>query len=304
MAGVATLRGDTMGTSWSVRLSAVRAVVPPGLEDAVRAVLDTVIAQMSNWEPDSDISRFNRAPVGTWCDLPPAFRHVLSAALDIAARSGGAFDPTVGNAVESWGFGPSRTRSRAWISPSPDWRAIDLDAARARRRADLALDFAGIAKGYAVDAVAHCLRERGHRHFLVEIGGELRGEGVKPDGQPWWVDLEVPPGLSLPATHVALCQLSVATSGDYRRWFEEEGRRYAHSIDPRTAAPVANAVASVSVLHDSAMIADAWATALTVLGPRDGMALAQREKLAVLMITREPAGPREWMSPALAAMLG
>ncbi|HEX7782374.1 MAG TPA: FAD:protein FMN transferase [Sphingobium sp.] len=296
-----------MGTSWSALIVAPSGGLPDGVEAGIHAVLAGVIAQMSNWEPDSDISRFNRSAPGDWQNFPDDFLTVLRAGLHIAERSGGAFDPAVGDAVEAWGFGPSATRVPAPLHESGsvrNWRAIEIEGDRARRLAPVALDFSGIAKGFAVDAIAACLSGMGLRHFLVEIGGELRGVGVKPDGQPWWVDLEAPPGMSLPPVHVALCGLSVATSGDYRRYFEEDGRRFAHSIDPRTAAPVDNGVASVSVLHESAMIADAWATALTVLGPEDGLKLAADERLAVLMVTRGDGGPKEWMTPAFGAMLG
>ena len=170
--------------------------------------------------------------------------------------------------------------------------------------AQVALDFSGIAKGYAVDAVAERLRALGCRHFLIEIGGELRGEGIRPDGQPFWVDLETPPDIAtLPILRIALCGISVATSGDYRRFREEGGRRLSHSIDPGTCAPADNGVASVSVLHSSTMLADAWATAIGILGPQAGMQLAAREGLAVQMIVREGQEGREYMTPALAEML-
>lgn len=294
-----------MGTSWSVRAAAPLDGAMDGVEDGIRAVLSGVIAQMSNWERESDISRFNNAPIGQWRALSNDFRTVLQAALDIARRSDGAFDPTVGKAVDIWGFGPSgATDSAAQLGSSlPDWRAIEVDDERARRLSDVALDFSGIAKGFAVDGVGALLTARGLRHWLVEIGGELRGEGVRPDGQPWWVDIETPEGLALAPMRVALSGLSIATSGDYRRWFEADGRRYAHSIDPRSGMPVANGVASVTVLHESAMIADAWATAILVAGPREGMAMAEREELAAILVERCGLAGREHVSSALGAML-
>lgn len=297
-----SLGGPTMGTSWSVRIAAPAGGVPDKVEDSILATLASVIGQMSNWEPDSDISRFNRSVPGEWRRLPPDFLTVLRAGLDVAARSGGAFDPALGEAVEAWGFGPAAARTPA-PPPRAGWRALEIDGDRARRLEPVILDFSGIAKGFAVDAVTARLSDMGLRHFLVEIGGELRGVGVKPDGQPWWVDLETPSGMSLPVTHVALCGLSVATSGDYRRYFEEDGTRFAHSIDPRAAAPVDNSVASVSVFHESAMIADAWATAVMVLGPEEGLRLAADEGLAALMVTREDGAPKEWMTPAFVAMV-
>ncbi|WP_336975026.1 FAD:protein FMN transferase [Sphingobium aromaticiconvertens] len=289
-----------MGTSWSAQL-----VDPPSdCLEAIEAVLARVIAQMSNWEVASDISRFNRTLAGEWVALPEDLMTVMRAGLDMARISDGAFDPAIGHAVEAWGFGPSQRIGTAPVAPvAPPWRTIELADGEARRLRDVALDLSGIAKGFAVDAIADALTAMGIVSFLVEIGGELRGAGVKPDMQPWWVDLESPPGLALPVLRVALCGLSVATSGDYRRFRPSADGRLSHSIDPASGAPIANDVASVSVLHPQAMLADAWATAITVLGPDRGMALATREGLAALLIRREGARGREYMTPALAAML-
>lgn len=292
-----------MGTSWSAQLA-----LPPGtpiapLQSGIKAVFAGIVAEMSQWEPTSLISHFNRSPPGTWHTLPPAFLTVLRAGLDIAARTGGAFDPAIGHLVSDWGFGPDQQPASPVRIPSA-WRAIELDGPRARRTADVALDFSGIAKGHAVDAVADWLVQQGIQSFLVEAGGELRGHGIKPDGQPWWVDLEPVPGLHTPATRVALSSLAIATSGDYRRFRDRSGVRHSHSIDPRTGTPVTNDVAAVTVLHPSAMLADAWATALTVLGQNDGMALATREHIAAIIITRTAHGGTEAQSPAFTAMLG
>lgn len=297
---IVRLAGLTMGTSWSAQI-----VDPPSAcLEVIEAVLARVIAQMSNWEAASDISRFNRTPPGVWVALPDDLMTVLRAGLDMARISGGAFDPAIGHAVEAWGFGPSQRIGAALAVPgAPPWQAIELTDGKARRLRDVALDLSGIAKGFAVDAVADALTALGIASFLVEIGGELRGAGVKPDMQPWWVDLESPPGLVLPVLRVALCGLSVATSGDYRRFRPSADGRLSHSIDPASGAPIANDVASVSVLHPQAMLADAWATAITVLGPERGMALATREGLAALLIRREGEGGREHMTPALVAML-
>ncbi|MEI9851314.1 MAG: FAD:protein FMN transferase [Sphingomonas sp.] len=298
-----------MGTRWSARI----VDAPPDAARGIGRVLDRIVAQMSHWEPGSDIGRFNRAPPGRWQPLPDEFALVLAAALDVAEASGGAFDPAMGALADLWGFGPPGPRDGL---PSPGEVAAafagsgrahiehDPSRRRARRLAPAALDFSGIAKGYAVDAVAEYLRALGLADFLVEIGGEYRGEGIKPDGQPWWVDLEPVPGSAPAGIRVALHGLSVATSGDYRRHFTAGGRRYAHTLDPRTGAPLANGVASVTVLHAQCMRADAWATALTVLGPEDGPATAEREGLAMHMVVRDGAGFRELLSPALAAMLG
>ncbi|MCI4588690.1 FAD:protein FMN transferase [Sphingobium sp. BYY-5] len=288
-----------MGTDWSAQI-----VDPPeGCATAIETVLARIIDQMSNWEADSAISRFNRAPVGEWMPLPADMLTVLRAGLEIARLSNGAFDPAIGRLVDLWGFGPTRGAASALPVPSP-WTRIAVEGSKARRLANVALDFSGIAKGFAVDAVAAALRALGVAHFLVEIGGELRGDGIKPDIQPWWVDVEAPPGLTVPTLRVALSNLAVATSGDYRRFRVEDGARLSHSIDPATAAPIREGVASVTVLHDSAMLADAWATAITVMGPDRGMTLATRHNLAARLVLRTQEGAQEYMTPALAAMLG
>ena len=297
--------GETMGTSWSARL-----VAPPeGIAHGIQAELDRVVAEMSHWVPDSALSRFNRSEPGRWQPLPSGFARVLATALEVAEKSDGAFDPAMGALVDLWGFGPPGPRtgipSEAEIAAAraASGRAhIEQAGRRARRTAPAALDLSGIAKGHGVDRVAEMLRGMELRDFLVEIGGELRGEGIRPDGQPWWVDLEPVPGSRLAPLRAALHGLSIATSGDYRRSFAHGGRNYAHSLDPRTGRPLVNGVASVTVLHPSCMLADAWATALTVLGPA-GMALAAHEGLAAHMVVREDMGFVEHLSPALQAML-
>lgn len=297
---IVAFAGETMGTRWSL------SAVSPHANTAqtVQAALDRVVAQMSQWEPASDISRFNRGAPGAWQNVPPEFARVLKAALQVAERSGGAFDPALGAAVDLWGFGPAPAPDDA-----PDEAAttaaiaggIDFDGPglRARRTASARLDLSGIAKGFGVDLAAERLLASGLRHFLLEVGGELRGHGLKPDGQPWWVEIERPPHSRFGPLRVALHEHAVATSGDYRRWLDAGGERHAHTLDPRTGRPVANAVHAVTVLHESCMMADAWATALTVLGPTEGMALADREGLAAYMI----ADREEHLSRGLQAML-
>lgn len=290
-----------MGTSWSVRI----VDAPSDCTEVVGEVLARIIAQMSNWEARSDISRFNALPVGTWAIFPDEMMTVLKTGLDFARLSEGAFDPAIGRVVERWGFGPTGVTGPEMVPACrAPWTMVELSGDRARRLADVALDFSGIAKGFAVDAVAAALRKRGAQNFLVEIGGELRGAGLKPDLQPWWVDVEAPAGLAVPTLRIALCGLSVATSGDYVRFRTEKDLHLSHSIDPATGKPIANDVASVTVLHESAMLADAWATAITILGHQRGMALATKHQLAARLILRSADGGKEYMTPTLAAMLG
>lgn len=294
-----------MGTSWSARIVGGA----PDLASQIQAVLDRVVGEMSHWEANSNLSRFNRSEPGRWQPLPKGFEAVLAAGLEVADASGGAFDPAMGLLADLWGFGPSGPQplpADAAIAAAlavSGRRHLEQNGRRARRLSPAALDFSGIAKGYGVDAVAKHLLGSGLADFLIEVGGELRGEGIKPDGQPWWVDLEAPPGAALAPIRVALHGLSVATSGDYRRSFAQGGKTYAHTLDPRSGRPLENQVASVSLLHPCCMLADAWATALTVLGP-PGMALAEREGLAAHMMVREGAGVSEYLSPMLRSMIG
>lgn len=302
-AAITDLGGETMGTCWQVR-----AVLPSRLDaiaahEAVTARLDGIVAEMSHWSPDSLLSRFNRAPAASWMTLPPDFAHVIADGLRLAAISDGAFDPTIGRLVDLWGFGPLRPArpptdvELAAARAASGWRKLAYSPGdrRLRQPGGLSLDLSGIAKGFAADAVADTLAGLGIVHALVEIGGECVGRGVRPDGQPWWVDLETPPGVELAPLRVAAHGLAVATSGDYHR-----GK---HTIDPRTGRSTDNAVVSVSVIADTALAADACATALTVLGPETGVALAARENIAARIVTAGKGNTREHCTPALLAML-
>jgi len=304
--------GRTMGTTWSVRLVAGVRLAREPVSRAIQGALDDVVAQMSPWEPGSALSRYNRADAGTWHPLPDEFHAVLACARDVAERSAGAFDPTAGALVDAWGFGPAprgeppSPARLAQLRARAGWRRLDLDPARRAllQPGGLALDLSAIAKGFGVDRVAHRLHALGLDRHLVEVGGELRGAGVKPDGQPWWVQLEHPGRDAGDApVLLALHGLSVATSGDYRRWFEHDGTRYSHTIDPRDGLPIRHGLASVTVIHADCMQADAWSTALDVLGPEDGPALADRLGLAARFVVRRDAGFEERTSAAFGRLL-
>jgi thiamine biosynthesis lipoprotein len=314
-----------MGTTWSVKL-VTDASKLPALEQAIQAELDLVVAQMSTWEPSSDLSRFNAAPAGSWHTLPPEFFSVLQVALQVARDSSGAYDPTAGALVNAWGFGPDHRYGEAGFA-APDearletalavcgWQRldVDIDTRRVRQPGGMYIDLSAIAKGFGVDQIARRLLQLGVDSFLVEVGGELRGEGVKPDGQPWWVALERPlPDAHSPAmraasaeseTTAALYGWSIATSGDYRRYFTANHTRYSHTIDPRNGRPIGNGLAAVTVLHRECMAADAWSTALGVLGAEEGSALANRLGLCALFVRREHGCLVETLSAPLAALL-
>jgi thiamine biosynthesis lipoprotein len=311
--GAATLRlgGATMGTTWSV----VAARAPAALDARrVRAAIERTLARVdreaSTWRADSELSRFNDGPSTAWSPVSAGLATVVGEALRTSRLSGGAFDPTVAPLVDLWGFGPTAGARRR---PA----AAAIRAARARigfahlavrttppalrkDRPDLRVDLSAVAKGFAADRVAAGLAALGAHDVLVEIGGELRARGRNPDGAPWAVAVQRPTGATGAASAVLrLTDGGIATSGDYRNHFDEQGHRYGHVIDPRTGEPVTHALASVTVVAASAMRADALATALLVLGPEAGAALARRDGLAALFITRQPDGFRTTPTAAM-----
>lgn len=289
--------GPTMGTRWSVTCDAAQGLDREGLRIALQATVDLVDAQMSPWKRDSDLVRLNRAALDTWVELPADILEVLARALEIHRLSDGAFDPGVGDLVDAWGFGPVRdTPDAAAIraarhqdrGPCSQRLEVDLRAGRARRLAPVQIDLCGIAKGYAVDRIVAVLQRHGVAHALVALDGELRALGGQADGQPWPVALESPQAGHRSVHGVIEMQdLAVATSGDYRRFFEVGEVHVAHTMDGRRAAPVDNGVASVTVLAPTCMDADAWATALLVAGPGEALVLAQRHGLEALLLQRK-----------------
>lgn len=304
---VHALGGESMGTRWQVSLAAAPAADLHALHAGIQATLDIVVAQMSSWEPGSDLCRYNRAPAGSWQALPQPFFDVLRAALRVAEASDGACDPTVAPLVDLWGFGPAGGAGRipdaaavAAARTRVGWRRVVLDDAgqRALQAGGVALDLSGIAKGHGVDAVAAWLRAQGVPAALVEVGGELYGYGRKPDGSPWRVLVEAWPDEGddddrddLPPCVLALDDRAVATSGDHWHRFAHDGRVFTHSIDPHSGAPVAHAPAAVTVIAEDALHADAWATALTVMGAEAGFAFAQRRGIAARFVVRGGDGP-------------
>ena len=305
------LQGSTMGTTYSIRMPE-----PPNtlerraLKHEVDKLLEEINAEMSTYDAQSSLSLLNRAPQGQWVDVPARLMQVLEAAADIHVLSGGVFDPTVGPLVNLWGFGPETefvfpqdTQVEAALERVGYKRLLELNPAATRVRkqhADMYIDLSAIAKGFAVDEVAQLLETRGASRYLVEIGGEIRVAGVNPKAKLWRVAVENPAvaGRSVHGV-LAVTDLAVATSGDYRNFFEHGGKRYSHSIDPRSGYPVDHNLVSVTVLHKSAMTADAMATALTVLGPEAGMQLAKALDLPVWFIVREGNKWIDSYSPAI-----
>jgi thiamine biosynthesis lipoprotein len=308
-----TLAGEAMGTTWSVRLCNPQFAPLAPVRTAIEEALALVVRQMSNWEPESEVSRFNRAPADSWHTLSPEFFAVLQAAQQWAVASGGAFDVGLGPLVSRWGFGPRPDPHADHAAPAAMPLASELKALRppggglalrdqamqVLQPGGLQLDLSGIAKGYSVDLVVQALQAQGWTDFLVEVGGELRACGTRPGGQPWRV--AVAGEAAGPARALPLKGMAIATSGDHWHAFDHGGRRYSHTIDPRTGEPVANALASVTVLHAECMHADALATVLTVLGPVEGLAFATRQGVAALLCERSAQGAAWTASPAFTA---
>lgn len=303
------LGGQTMGTTWSLRFDNPRMLPLADVRGSVESALVRVVVQMSHWEAGSDVGRFNRAPAGSRHVLPAAFADVMRCADRWAQASGGAIDPTVGPLVACWGFGPDArqgglpdAQSVATARARTGWPRLAFDAAAGSllQPGGFELDLSGIAKGFAVDQGVEALRAIGLTDLLFEIGGELRGLGRRPGGQAWQVLMDSDPAA---ARRVALADMAIATSGD--RWHQRshEGRRWSHTIDPRTGEPTSHALASVTVLHAECMQADALATVLTVLGPVDGFDFAQRHDVAALFVSHggalaAPRATRAWPAPA------
>ena len=311
---IASLGGHTMGTTWQVKLTTAPGRDLHPLHAGIQAQLDAVVAQMSTWEAASDITAFNRAAAGTSLPLPGLFAEVIDCALDIARRSEGAFDPTVGPLVALWGFGAHAHAQRvpdatllAATRARCGWQRLHWQDGHLLQPGGLELDLSAIAKGFAVDLVSRWLRGQGIDAALVEVGGELHGQGRKPDGQPWRVLVEAGPeeeaALAHPPRVLALDNLAVATSGDRWHQFTQDGAQFSHTLDPRVGAPVGRAAAAVTVVARDAMQADGWATALTVMGVAPGLAFANAQGLAARFITRGAQGVEEHLSTAFSALL-
>lgn len=309
-----SLEGTTMGTTWHAQLQIPRPGAGEALRDGISARLAHVVAQMSSWDPASALSRYNRAPAGSLVVMPQQIRYVLACATAVAQASGGAFDPTIGPLVGLWGFGAAAA-ARGTVSTARlqqaharvDWRRLHWQQDKLLQTGDIALDLSAIAKGFAADDVACWLRGQGVVAGLVDIGGDIHAFGGRTRHSPWRIRVESAPDddrrAPVPTRGVGLRDFAIATSGDRWHRYQQDGRVISHGIDPRTGQPVAHALSAVTVAAADAMHADAWATALTVLGPDAGMALAKRLGLAARFLQRGVAGPVETMTPGFTALL-
>jgi thiamine biosynthesis lipoprotein len=292
------LVGSTMGTTFSIKV-----IAPPesldlaGLRKDIEAALDDVNNAMSTYLGDSELSRFNASDSVDWIEVSPELCHAVEAAQVVSEFTGGAFDVTVGPLVNLWGFGPTESS----YEPPPNdaitaamqyvgYTKLHADCSMPALRKDapgIYVDLSAFAKGHAADVVAELLDARSLQDYLVEIGGEMRMRGTNASSQPWAIAIEKPDRAARSIhTVVHLTDAAMATSGDYRNYFEHEGRFYSHTIDPRTGYPVTHDAASVTVIAQTAAFADAAATALLVLGPDAGMKLAEQENIAAYFLLR------------------
>ncbi len=310
-------RGPTMGTSYSLKLYApgLGSTAAEAAHAAVAGAFADIVERMSLHDAGSELSRFNRHALTAPFAVSAETFAVFEQARQASARSAGAFDATIAPAVAAWGFGPA---ARPGI-PAPEllraaretvgWRGLGLDPAAltvAKHSPEISVDFSGIAKGHAVDVASRALDALGHARYLVEAGGEIRTRGRNADGRPWQIAIERPDAVPQRAYRIVpLTDLSMATSGDYRIYFERDGERYCHEIDPASGCPIRNGLASVTVVAPACAFADAMATALMVMGPTAGLAFAVEQGLAAHFIARDADGRlREFTTPAFAALGG
>ncbi|MEO0425225.1 MAG: FAD:protein FMN transferase [Pseudomonadota bacterium] len=299
---VVEVAGETMGTYYSVALVAGRGEAPSAsaLRELVEQSLLPITTQLSNWSEDSEVSRFNAHSHTDPVAISDELSEVMQVASVVHERSLGAFDVTVAPLIELWGFGADGQDARAVPPESAIAEALEAvgqarglelgqdPATLRKRRPETSVQLAALAKGYGIDKVARALRERGWRDFMVEIGGDLYTSGTNREGTAWRIGVERPvAGQRSVHQIIDVSDVGLATSGDYRNYFERDGVRYSHIIDATTGRPVTHTTASVTVIAESAILADAWATALLALGQERGMPVAERWGLAALFVSRE-----------------
>ncbi len=298
---VVRLSGETMGTTFNVTAIG-EDLDETALAASVEETLAAVNAKMSNWDPNSEVSTFSASTSTDPVAVSDEFALVLAAANDVHNKTDGAFDVTLGPLIELWGFGPRKPEDplpsdadiEAALAGVGQNRLLRLDAEAgtlAKSEPGVGINLSAIAKGYGIDAVAETLRDAGIENYLVEIGGDLVSKGQNDKGETWQIGIEKPQaGSQSLQLIVSLDDRGMASSGDYKNYFEQDGVRYSHIIDPTTGRPITHRTTSVTVLAENAMMADAWATAMLALGQEKGMQLAEEHKLAVYFISRDVTG--------------
>lgn len=299
------LQGTTMGTTYNVKFAPQEGVSTEAIHAEINAALVNVNALMSTYDPNSELSRFNQAPSHQPFSVSPQTRLVVDEALRLANVTQGALDITIGPVVNLWGFGPTQ---KPEVIPSDEQiiatlatTGVDklevLDDALIKSVDGLYVDLSTIAKGYGVDVIAELIEQKGIANYLVEIGGEMRVSGIKLNGQSWRIAIEKPVSKERALQKVIeIGDNAVATSGDYRNYYEQDGVRYSHLINPSTGKPIQHNLVSVTVVHPSAMTADGLATGLIVLGTEKAKALAELNDWSVILISKQGDDFVEWTS--------
>ena len=290
---VLTISGTKMGTSYHITVIADQ-LPPDDLEQQIDQLLAKVDNSMSTYKKDSEISQFNRLPVGQTMAISQEFAEVVKISRQIWQLSNGAFDPTIGPLVDLWGFGPDERHESIPSSKTIEltkaqigFDSVVLDEYKLSKTKAVSIDLSAVAKGYAVDRVADLLEMLALPDYLVEIGGEIRVSGFNADGVAWRIAMEQPQLFAEVDRVINITDIAVATSGDYRNYFEKDGVRYSHTIDPVTGRPIVHNLASVTVLTQSCAEADAWATAFSVLGVEQSLNLAEQLDIALYMLVRK-----------------
>jgi thiamine biosynthesis lipoprotein len=288
-----------MGSTYSIQyVRTTSAPQPKELQRQVESILSEVDRQMSTYRDDSDIERFNNLPANSCQPVPAAVLHLVRTGEQLSQASNGAFDLTVEPLLNLWGFGPQAREVKvpeaatlAQVRQRVGHQHLRIEGDQLCKDAAVEVDFNSIAAGYAVDTIAARLEELGIHRYLVEATGELKAAGRKLDGSPWRIALEEPRDDQQVAEKIIdVDGFGVSTSGDYRNYFQQDGRRYSHTLDARTGAPITHQLASVTVLHPSALMADGLSTLLLVLGPQQGWDYAEQHRIAAFFVMRDGAG--------------
>lgn len=310
-----TLNGQTMGTYYRISFLGDDTIDNNALYKSVETRLNDINDLMSTYQQDSQISRFNQFEQTDWFEVSAQFLYVVEAARKVYQQSDGAFDPTLAPLINLWSFGE---QAKPLAIPSADKLSVALanvgfsqlqsqqnPPALKKTNTSLKLNLSAIAKGYAVDQIAELLSQQGIENYLVDIGGELKAKGVNSRKSSWTVAVEKPEAGQIGQVQqkIALTDMSIATSGSYRNFFEEAGKRYSHILSPVTGQPITHNVVSVTVLHEENMYADAYATAIMVLGEEKGYQLALQNSLPVYMIVRQAGEYQVIFTPEMNAYL-
>ncbi|NLQ16775.1 FAD:protein FMN transferase [Marinomonas sp. M1K-6] len=304
--------GPTMGTTYTVKFYTTEDVKQSrDVKDDVDAALFRVNKLMSTYDPNSELSEFNKLAAGQSLTISEDMAYVIDKALLISDMTDGQYDVTVGPLVNIWGFGPGQREDKvptqAVIEDAKSrvgYQHLTLDGRLLSKEKEIYVDLSSIAKGYGVDAVANVLKEKGIESYLVEVGGDIASKGMKPDDTPWRIAIESPAGgHNIAERIVSVTDIAMATSGDYRNYFEAGGVRYSHTISPLTGRPITHRLVSVTIIDQTATMADGLATAITVLGPELGYEFAQKNGIAAYLLVKTDFGFEERPSDAFKTYL-